>query len=78
MFGHAQGKLVASKMMEQLKEDSLIVEKLCTLIRDGSNVNKTIFNKAQRIEHYRNEIFALKSVTNRYSVLPYLDLFWHR
>ena len=70
IFGHAQGKLVASKMMEQLKEDSLTIEKLCTLIRDGPTVNETIFNKEYRIEHYRNEIFALKSVTNRYSVLP--------
>ena len=41
-FGHA-GEKVAVKMYEQLVSDGIPVAKLVTLVRDGPNVNKTIF-----------------------------------
>ena len=43
MFGHAEGTTVASKMMAQFKEDNMPIHNLRTLVRDGPNVNKTIF-----------------------------------
>ena len=42
-FGHAEGEKVAVKMYEQLVSDGIPVAKLVTLVRDGPNVNKTIF-----------------------------------
>lgn len=48
MFGHAEGKTVASKMMAQLLDDNMPIDKLSTLVRDGPNVNKTIFSALQK------------------------------
>ena len=42
-FGHAEGMKVADALMEKLQNDDVPVEKMLTLIRDGPNVNKTIF-----------------------------------
>ena len=47
MFGHAEGETVASKIMAQLKADNMPIEKLCTLVRDGLTVDKTIFTDLQ-------------------------------
>ena len=46
-FGHAEGEKVAVKMYEQLVSDGIPVAKLVTLVRDGPNVNKTIFRKME-------------------------------
>ena len=46
-FGHAEGDKVASKMFDQLIMDSIPVNRLITLARDGPNVNKTIMRKMQ-------------------------------
>ena len=46
-FGHAEGDKVASKMFDQLTMDSIPVNRLITLVRDGPNVNKTIMRKMQ-------------------------------
>ena len=48
MFGHAEGKTVASKMMAQFKEDNMPIHNLRTLVRDGPNVNKTIFRMMEQ------------------------------
>ena len=48
-FGHAEGAKVAGRIYEVLKKDDLPVQKLCTLIRDGPNVNKTIFRKLEEV-----------------------------
>ena len=42
-FGHAKGENVAAVMYGKMIKDGLTVEKLVTLVRDGPNVNKTIF-----------------------------------
>ena len=44
MFGHAEGKTVASKMMAQFKEDNMPIHNLRTLVRDGPNVNDHLQN----------------------------------
>ena len=36
---------VAKKMYSKMLEDGIPVEKMATLVRDGPNVNKTIFKK---------------------------------
>ena len=48
MFGHAEGKTVASKMMAQFKEDNMPIHNLRTLVRDGPNVNKTLFRMMEK------------------------------
>ena len=42
-FGHAEGDKVAQKMFEKLMNDQIPVNRMASLIRDGPNVNKTIF-----------------------------------
>ena len=42
-FGHAEGEKVAEKMFEKLMSDQIPVNRMASLIRDGPNVNKTIF-----------------------------------
>ena len=42
-FGHAEGEKVAQKMFEKLMNDQIPVDRMVSLIRDGPNVNKTIF-----------------------------------
>ena len=48
-FGHAKGENVAAVMYEKMVKDGLPVEKLATLVRDGPNVNKTIFQKMNEL-----------------------------
>ena len=55
-FGSATGELVAQKIFDQMKEDKVPMERLLTLIRDGPNVNKTIFSKlAEKIKEEKPE-----------------------
>ena len=44
-FGHAEGEKVAQKMFEKLMNDQIPVDRMVSLIRDGPNVNKTIFQR---------------------------------
>ena len=44
-FDHAEEDKVTEKMYDSMLVDGLPVNKLVTLIRDGPNVNKTIFRK---------------------------------
>ena len=48
-FGHAEGELVATTMYNKMNEDRLPVERMVTLVRDGPNVNKTIFRKMNQL-----------------------------
>ena len=47
-FGHAEGDKVAEKMYDSMLVAGLPMNKLATLIRDGPNVNKTIFRKVNK------------------------------
>ena len=42
-FGHAEGEKVAKKIYQQVVSDGIPVKRMASLIRDGPNVNKTIF-----------------------------------
>ena len=44
-FGHAEGVKVATAMYNKMQDDGIQVDKMLTLIRDGPNVNKTIFQR---------------------------------
>ena len=57
-FGHAEGEKVAVKMYEQLFSDGIPVAKLVTLVRDGPNVNKTIFRKMDELIRHDNPEFT--------------------
>ena len=57
-FGHAEGEKVAVKMYEQLVSDGIPVAKLVTLVRDGPNVNKTIFRKMDELIRHDNPEFT--------------------
>ena len=57
-FGHAEGEKVAVKMYEQLVSDGIPVAKLVTLVRDGPNVNKTIFQKMDELIRHDNPAFT--------------------
>lgn len=46
-FGHAEGEKVADRIYQAIMKDDLPVRKLCNLVRDGPNVNKTIFRKLE-------------------------------
>lgn len=46
-FGHAEGEKVADRIFQTMVKDGLPITKLCTLVRDGPNVNKTIFRKLE-------------------------------
>ena len=48
-FGHAEGELVATTMYNKMNEDRLPVGRMATLVRDGPNVNKTIFRKMNQL-----------------------------
>ena len=56
-FGHAEGQKVAEKLYNKMVEDGLPVEKLATLIRDGPNVNKTIFRSVNHLIKQSNVNF---------------------
>ena len=45
-FGHAEGE-VADCIFQTMVKDDLPIAKLCTLVRDGPNVNKTTFRKLE-------------------------------
>ena len=47
-FGHAEGELVATRMYKKMLEDGIPVRRLATLVRDGPNVNKTVFHKMDK------------------------------
>ena len=47
-FGHAEAYKVVSRMIEQLHEDNISVDKLITLVRDGPNVNKAIMREIEQ------------------------------
>ena len=48
-FGHAEGVKVTLKMYERIQNDGIPVNKMVTLVRDGPNVNKTMFNKMNEL-----------------------------
>ena len=56
-FGHAEGEKVAKKIYEQLVSDRLLAHKMASLIRDGPNVNKTIFWKMNKLITQENPEF---------------------
>ena len=57
-FGHAEGEKVAVKMYEQLVSDGIPVAELVTLVRDGPNVNKTIFQNMDELIRHDNPEFT--------------------
>ena len=57
-FGHAEGEKVAVKMYEQLVSDGIPVAKLVTLVQDGPNINKTIFQKMDELIRHDNPEFT--------------------
>ena len=48
-FGHADGETVAKAMYSKMVEDGLPVDQMATLVRDGPNVNKTIFRNMNKL-----------------------------
>ena len=44
-----RGELVANRMYSKMVEDGIPVQRLATLVRDGPNVNKTIFHKLNKL-----------------------------
>ena len=48
MFGHAEGALVADKMLQVLEAVGVLVSNLLTLASDGPGVNETIWRKIQK------------------------------
>ena len=67
MFGHATGEGVANSILETLQETGLPLGKLLNLNSDGSNVNKTVWNKV-------NEIVKLKGFPG---LLPFIPCNMH-
>ena len=43
-FGHATADIVSENMYHKMCEDGIPVDRICTLVRDGPNVNKTVGN----------------------------------
>ena len=50
-FGHADGEKVANCIFQTMVKGDLPLTKLCTLVRDGPNVNKTIVRKLGAIKN---------------------------
>ena len=48
-LGHAEGVMVATAMYNKMQDDGIQVDKMLTLIWDGPNVNKTIFQKMNEL-----------------------------
>ena len=46
---NAEGEMVAIVMYSKMLEDGLPVERMATLVRDGPNVKKTIFQKINEL-----------------------------
>ena len=57
-FGHAEGEVVATAIHEKMLEDGLPIERMVTLVRDGPNVNKTIFRKMNELIKHDHPDFA--------------------
>ena len=49
IFSHAEGVKVATAMYNKIQDGSIQVDKMLTLIQDGPNVNKTIFQKMNEL-----------------------------
>ena len=56
-FGHAEGLKLAARIDQELKNDCLPAANLSTLLKDGPNLNKTIFNKLQSLIKAENAQF---------------------
>ena len=48
-FSHAEGVKIATAMYNKMQDYGIQVDKMLTLIRDGPNVNKTIFQKTNEL-----------------------------
>ena len=48
-FGHAEGAKVATAMYNKMQDDGIQVDKMLTLVWDGPNVNKTVFQKMNEL-----------------------------
>ena len=48
-LSHAEGVKVATAMYNKMQDDGIQVDKMLTLIWDGPNVNKTIFQKMNEL-----------------------------
>ena len=49
-FGHAEGDIqVTTTMYNRMLSDGIAVDKMLTLIRDGPNVNETIFHEMNEL-----------------------------
>lgn len=46
-LGHAEGEKVANRIFQTMLKDDLPITKLCTLLTDDPNVNKTIVKKLE-------------------------------
>ena len=57
-FGHAEGEVVATAIHKKMLEDGLPIERMVTLVRDGPNVNKTIFRKMKELIKHDHPDFA--------------------
>ena len=57
-FGHAEGEVVATAIHKKLLEDEVPIERMVTLVRDGPNVNKTIFRKMNELIKHDHPDFA--------------------
>ena len=57
-FGHAEGQKVANHIFQTMLKDDLPLTKLCTLVRDGPNVNKTIVRKLEEAIKNDNPDFS--------------------
>ena len=57
-FGHAEGEKVANRIFQTMLKDDLPITKLCTSVRDGPNVNKTIVRKLEGAIKNENPDFS--------------------
>ena len=49
VFGHATADIVSENMYHKMCKDGIPVDRICTLVRDGPNVNKAIFRKMNEL-----------------------------
>ena len=57
-FGHAEGEVVATAIYKKMLEDEIPIERMVALVRDGPNVNKTIFRKMNELIKHDHPDFA--------------------
>ena len=48
-FGHATADIVSENMYHKMCKDGIPVDRICTLVRDGPNVNTAIFRKMNEL-----------------------------